>query len=355
MRVLVDVSHPANFHILKHLILRLQGEGHEVQVTARDKDVTLPLLDALNIPYACLCPRGRGLVGMAAELVRRNLRMLGVARRFRPDVLVASDAGVSIGPVGMALGVPRVVFDQADRAHLQRAVGLPFATVICTGEGYLSDHGARHVRFRGFLTQAYLDPRRFQPDPEVVRRAGINPDEPYTVLRLVAWESAHDVGRKGLGGDRLQQTINRLSRHGRVVLSSEAPLPEAFRSYANPVPVEHWHHMLAFAGLCLAEGGTVSVEASLLGTPAICLDTYDFGYLRVLDQKYGLIERAASPEAAIEAADRLLAMPNRRQLWQEKCRRLTAETDDVAEVMYRVVERTALQNQQRRSPHAHPM
>ena len=38
MRLLIDMGHPAHVHFFKHAIRVLEGRGHEVKVTARDKD-----------------------------------------------------------------------------------------------------------------------------------------------------------------------------------------------------------------------------------------------------------------------------------------------------------------------------
>ena len=161
------------------------GTGPTVMVASRAKDVTEALLDAEGIEHVCLTRLGRGLPGLGAELLLRTERLRRLAAGFRPDVLVAAEGGVSIGPVGAVLRRPRVVFAQVDLARLQNLLGLPLATTICTGTGYRIDHGRRQVRFRGFQAQAYLDPRRFRPDGEVLRRCGVDPDRPTAVIRLV--------------------------------------------------------------------------------------------------------------------------------------------------------------------------
>ena len=51
MRILFDMGHPAHVHFFKNAIWELEKQGHEVKVTARDKDVTLELLEAYGIPY----------------------------------------------------------------------------------------------------------------------------------------------------------------------------------------------------------------------------------------------------------------------------------------------------------------
>lgn len=347
MRALIDITHPVNVHFFKHLIWQLQGEGHEVLVTARDKDVAVELLSALGIAHVCISQRATGIAGMAKELVERNLRLLQVARKFRPDVMVAAEAGVSIGPVGAALGVPRIVFEQVDRAPLQRALGLPFATFICTGMGYLKDHGSRHVRFRGLLAHAYLDPRRFQPDPEPLRRAGVDPDEPYVILRRVRWSAMHDGGKKEMGWQELEQAIHRLGRYGRVWVSSETPLPESLKAHQNPVPAAHFHDLLAFAGVCVAEGGTVAVEAGVLGTPAVCCNSYDFGYLRALERKYGLIRRTNGFAEALDLAEELVGSADPRRTWRRKSARMFDESEDVLAFMRHMVERAAAKGRAR--------
>jgi predicted glycosyltransferase len=343
MRLLFDITHPVNVYFFKDLIRRFSQEGSQVLVTARDKDVTLELLSSFGIPHVPISRQQRGLLGMAKELFQRNLRLIGLARRFRPDVMVASEGGVSVGPVGMMLGIPQVVFDQVDIAPLQQLVGLTFARTICTSSSYRRHYGSRHVRFRGFLVQSYLDPRRFRPDLAAIRQAGIEPTQPLIVLRLVRWSASHDRqnSRKALATQRLVQAVDRLSRFGRVLISSEEPLPPSLAPHANPVPAIHLHSLLACASLVLAEGGTVGVEAGVLGTPAICFHTYDFGYLRALEQKYRVIRRVASSQEALDLAEVLLEQDDLRRRWSERAKALFEDTVDVAEVMYRLVAQAA--------------
>jgi uncharacterized protein len=340
MRVLFDVTHPANVHLLKHLIRRFRQAGNEVRVASRAKDVTEALLDAEGIEHTCLTRLGRGLPGLAAELVLRTHRLRRLAAAFRPDVLVAAEGGVSIGPVGVWLGRPRVVFAQVDRARLQNLLGLPLATTICTGTGYRLNYGKRQRRFRGFQAQAYLDPRRFQPDPEVLRRSGLDPERPLAVIRRVSWAAAHDVGRRGSPAKDLRLAVERLGRRARVVISSETPLPQALEPWRNPVPPHQMHHLLALAGVCVAEGGTVALEAGLLGTPAVTCNSYDFGYLKSM-QDLGLICRAEGVGPAMETAEQMLAEPGLKARWRAKAAELFASTDDVLEVMQQTIEETA--------------
>ena len=98
VRVLFDIVHPAHVHFFKYLHADLVAEGHETLVIAREKDVTLALLDEYQIPYTTVGRSGRtDRVGQARELIERDLTLYRAARRFRPDfVLTRNPAGVQV-------------------------------------------------------------------------------------------------------------------------------------------------------------------------------------------------------------------------------------------------------------------
>ena len=347
MRVLFDIVHPAQVHFFKQAIRQLKKEGHEVLVTARAKDVALELLDALGIEYLCLSRKGRGLWGMAGELVVRDVRLYRCALAFRPDVMVAR-VGISAGAVGALLGVPTVIFDDMEHARLQAAVGMTFATYICTGLGYYRNFGSRQVRFRGSPVLSYLSPKCFQPDPQRLRKAGLNPAERYMFVRLVGWGATHDVGRQGVQRAALEDAVERLSQYGRVVISSEERLPDSLSAYQNPVAPEHLHDLLGFATLSLVEGGTMAAESAVLGVPVICLGGYDFGYLRALEHEYGMIFRPGTFERGVAKARELFEDPDLARKWQAKRQKLLAQSDDVVEFMLAMIERAAREHPVRR-------
>ena len=129
----------------------------------------------------------------------------------------------------------------------------------------------------------------------------------------------------------------RLSRLARVVISSEGPLPQALEAWRCPVPPEGMHHLLAFAGVCVAEGGTVSVEAGLLGTPAVTCNSYDFGYLEAM-REAGLVRRADGLSQALDMAEAMLREEGLKDLWRRRAADLFASTDDVLQVLRQTVE-----------------
>lgn len=342
MRVLIEINHPSQVHFFKNLVFRLRARGDRVLVTARDKDVTLRLLRAIGIRHVCLSRQRSGLPAMAMELARRARKLVAVGRRFRPDVMVAR-GGATIGMAGVLVGVPRVVFDDTEHARLERALSLPLATCICTGEGYLGDQGRRQRRFRAVPVMAYLAPSVFEPDEAPLRQAGIDPHEPYVVLRAISWQAVHDQGVTRPGETVLHDAVDRLSRFGRVIVTSESPLPASLADHRNPIPVEHVHDLLAFASCYVGEGGSMASEAAVLGTPAIFCNPLraGCGCILHLEQHYGLVRTVDTLPDGLAVAEQWLGDPDLARTWRERRARLLADSEDVTAFMLRTLEKFA--------------
>lgn len=330
MKVLIDIVDTGHVQFFCPIIKQLIAEGHQIMVTARDKDITLYLLEKFEIPYESISRMERGLTGLALELVRRDFRLFKIVRQFKPDVILAQ-TGVSAGIVGFLSGIPTVVLEEAEHAKLQRMVSLPFVSRIMTGTGYLHDHGRKQRHFRGIWVQSYLKPGLFTPRKEPLLEAGVDPEKPYIVLRTVAWEAAHDVHHEGVDEQTLIETVERLKPYGRVLISAEKELPDSLKEHANPVCPEQIHHLLAFAKLYIGEGGTMAAESAVMGVPAIFCNPLKCGYLLALEKEYDLLYNVPSLRGGVQIAERLLKMEDLKDHWTRKSERLWDETDDIVD------------------------
>ncbi|MCE5341254.1 MAG: DUF354 domain-containing protein [Planctomycetaceae bacterium] len=337
MRAIVDISHPSQVHFFKNLILRFRKNGDKVLVTARGKDVTLDLLKNLNIKYICLSHQAGGMLSMLRELILRYVLMWIIVRRFKPDILIA-ETGVTIGLIGMLMRIPRIVEEDTEHAKLQRMLGLPFVSIIMTGLGYLGNHGKRERKFKGVWVQSYLNPEYFSPDASILTDAGIEIDKPFIVMRMVSWSAAHDKGLHGYSESQYLDIVEKLSKYGRVIISSEGQLPLSMAKYKIPVSPEKVHHLLAFAKLYIGEGATMAAEAAVLGTPAIFTNPLPLGYLQAMEQKYQLMYNCEDFDAGVVIAEKLLNTDNLKQLWQPRRKKLLDESEDINEFMFRIAE-----------------
>ncbi len=339
MRILVDMGHPGHVHFYKHAIWRLQKKGHQVLVSARDKDVTLALLDHYGFPYRTLSAIGHGRWGLAREFLLREWALLRLIREFNPDV-VTEIGGLFIAPVCRLLGKPSIVFTDSEHVAIDRYLTCPFASAICTPECFKRDVGQRQIRYAGYHELAYLHPNYFQPDPTVLADLGISAEEPYFVLRFVAWKASHDLGQEGFSLSFKREVVKTLSRYGKVFITSEAELPTEFESFRIHVPPHRIHDVLAFAWLYMGEGATMATEAGLLGTPSVYVSSLvgTMGNFEELKDRYQLVYSYRDPAEALRQAVQLLEQGDVKAEWRRRRERLLAEKIDVTQFTLEVIE-----------------
>ncbi len=335
MRVLFDIVHPAHVHFYRHLHDSLRAAGHETLVVARDKEVTLALLDAFGIPYEWTGHAGaKSNLARAGELVTRDIVLTRRAVRFRPDVvLTRNPAGVHAGRLVGAWTVYDSVDGKAAGVHFQ--LGAPLAHVITSPNWLDEDYGPRHRRYRGPKELAYLHPNWFRPDPGVRDELGVGPDEALFVLRFVANDAIHDADTVGLTEAQRVGLVERLAGLGRVVISAEGALPPSLEPHRHQLGPERIHHVLAAADLFVGDSGSMAAEAGVLGTPALRLSSWAgpvHGYLGRMERDYGLV-RCFSPDtlpAFEQALDDVLAdLPAAKAAAGQAAARLVADCDDV--------------------------
>lgn len=347
MRVLFDVVHPAQVHFFKNAAKILRNRGDKVLITAREKDVTVQLLEKLDLPCEVISrKKGSSVFSMAAELISRDIKLIRIAKRFKPDVMVAR-VGISAAFVAKLLAIPSVIFDDMETAWMQSSISLPFATYICTGLGYYRHFGKRHHRFKGSPVLAYLHENYFTPDPEPLIRAGLDPETGCTFIRLVSWGANHDFGKKAATTEQVESLIEKLTPYGRIVISSEQQLPRHLTEYASPLPPEQLHNLLAFANLAIVEGGTMAAEAAVLGVPVVCLNSYDFGYLRALENQYRLVTRPGSFAEALNIAQSLLARGDTKEVYRQRQRKMLEESEDVTRFQIDMIEKAAREHKKK--------
>jgi hypothetical protein len=290
MRVLFDIVHPADVHFFKHTVRRLSAEGHKVLMTSRIKDVVVQLLSELRLPHQIVSQQGSGPLGLVAELGRRDLAMLQLARSFQPNVLVGNNSP-SVAHIGAALGIPSIIFDDTELNKYARILYRAFVTEIHTPHCYRHDLGAKQLRYPGYHALAYLHRDDFQPDPALLGAYGLSPGEPYFLLRFVRWGSSHDIGMRGLTHAEKEELVDLARGYGQVMISAEDKLPESLEQYRFPMRAADIHQLVAGAAGLLGESATMCSEAACLGVPSMLLDPYGRGYTDELQSKYGLMIR----------------------------------------------------------------
>lgn len=288
MRVLVDILHPAHVHVFKHFRSEMIERGHDVLVTSREKDVTTELLESYRIPHDLLSAQRRGL-RLATELAVRTARLTRLARNWKPDVMTGI-MGPSITLAGQLLRIPSVVLYDTEIATATNAWVYPLASAVITPSSYKGPVRGRHFVYEGSHELAYLHPARFKPSVDVVTQFGLKHSEPFSIVRFVSWTASHDRKLRGLEPDHQRQLVERLSAFGRVLISSEEPLPKDLEDLRLRGPIHLVHDLMAYATVFLGESATMASEAATLGRPTFYIAEESRGYIDELHDA-GLLRR----------------------------------------------------------------
>jgi len=307
MRVLFDIVHPAHALFFKNAIEQLRSEGAEIAIASRHKDVTADLLDSWGFDHRPITRAGAGAPQLAIELVKRDVAVWRMARKFRPDVM-AGFGGVAISHVGKLLGIPAISFYDSDNAALQTALTWPFVTHVYTPESYAGPLPAgRHSHFAGPKERAFLE--NFEPDLATAKRCGFDETRDNFLVRTVSWNANHDLGKAGWSAETLRQLVAQLSRHGRVHISAEGDLPDDLAAHAYAGRPADLHHLMALCRGYVGESLTIARECAMLGVPAVTQCSDINGISRELEDE-GLVIglRGGGEKDLLEAVARMLAI-----------------------------------------------
>ena len=333
-RILFDIVHPAHVHFFKNILWGLERLGHQTAIAARDKEVTLALLDHYRLPYQSISEAGGVTLWQRFnELAVRDWRLWRLCRSFRPDLICTRNP--SGAQVAWLYGVPGL-FDTDDgpKIGMHYSLAAPFARSITTPACLRESCGPKQVRYPGYKQSAYLHPDHFTPDPAVREWLGVGAEERYFIVRFVAMNAIHDRTELGLGLVEKTEVITRLQRHGRVFISSEGALPDHWKPLELRLPVHRVHDALAFADLLVGDSQTMAMEAAYLGTPSLRVSTMLFtSNLDELEKKYGLVHSFAPTDtgAFFDKLDALLNDPRAKRAVVDGHARMLRETVNVAQ------------------------
>ena len=333
MKALLSIDHPAWAHQFRHIVAAVNARGGQVMTLAVEKDGDTELLRQYGIPYV-LSARSTG-----KNIVEKGLLFLGLcvehswrALRFRPDVLIGR-ASPMMAVAAWVSRRPHLVFEDTEVSKFSLRICRRLSTRILTPRTFLTDLGPRQVRLDTYKELFYLHPSVFTPDRQALRDCGFDPDEPYVLVRFVAWNASHDIGRRGLDDAGKVALVRRLEAYARVYVSAEGELPAQLEANRLRTPFHMAHHVLAFARLVFSEGATMASEAAVLGTHALYVNTIVSGTTREQSERYGLLynfnEGGDRYERAAAQAEALLRQSDLEQQGQAKREKLLAEKVDI--------------------------
>lgn len=335
--ILIDINHPAHVHFFKNLIWELQYRGHKVLVTASQKEMTQELLDNYHIPYVNMGSYGNSIWEKVFKIPVMLGRMFKVCLKFKPDIFLGI-ASSRAAQTAFILRKPCYLFD--DTAYcLNVWLYLPFVTKVYTPDCFKIKLGHKQVRYPGYHQLASLHPKRFHPDPTVLKKCGLSLNKRFFIIRFISWKAAHDIFSHGFSDKGKKKLIRILSKYGQPIITSEAILPKELEMFKMKIPPEQIHHLLYYADLVVSEGGTMASEAAVLGTPAFFVSSLLADTLVEQSQKYGLISTFHNEGKALVALAEFVKKENLKSVWRQKRDKMIQDKIDVTKFLIDIVEK----------------
>ena len=343
MRILVFANTPAHVHLYRHTVDRLEDAGHDVRVLTREYACTTDLLEFFDMPYRVYGGHGTdrySKLRFARELGGQVVTIGREARRFDPDVIFGR--GPYAAYAGTLTRTPVVLVLDDEPGDFNYAVSRPFADCILSPAVTRRDLGDAHYTFEGFKECAYLHPDVFERDEGVREYLGVDPDEPYVLVRFNALDALHDATLEGFKPEQRRDLIERLSEHATVFVSDEGDDMDledlSARSYdLHPALI---HDAMAEASLLVADTGTMATEAALLGTPAFRYrgtDDHEYGEFQELERA-GLAEQFDEYESVRARSLEVLTDDDAAARWQRRREAYVADLVNLSDLLVEVAE-----------------
>lgn len=360
MNVLIQLSHPAHFHLYKIVAKNLMEDGNKVLFVIKSKDILETLLQNAGLPYVNInqhAHRGSKF-GILWDMFVREWRIIKLCRKHKIDLITGSTPETA--HVSWLLRIHGVNTGEDDLDVVPAFKKIAGPVIQCFVAPDPCDAGPvenRTAHYPGYHELAYLHPNHFTPDPKIVEAYGIDTSKPYFVMRFASLNAHHDSGIKGINTEIAERLVKILEPFGTIYITSERPLESQFEQYRIKINPLDMHHVMAFASLYIGDSQTMAAEAGVLGVPFVRFNDFvgRIGYLRELEDVYELgygihatqlkseelIRRAdgsAQPsgvEELYKRVEQLVSMPSdeRRATFQSRRQKMLSEKIDCAKFL----------------------
>ena len=316
VRVWIDLTNSPHVLVMRPVIERLEADGHEVAVTARDFAQTLELCERLGIEHTAIGHhRGGRMAAKATGLASRTGALVRWARNRPGRFDVALGHGSNDVTVAAALlRIPSSTMFDYEWATIQHNVNCRLARAVVVPEAIPPERLARYGasrklrRYEGLKEEYYL--ADFEPDPAALSQLGLDAGRPIVVVRTPPELALYHRFESDVFGAVLERLRVAGERDGvqTVVLprvASQRASLAAIPEFVVPERAIDAQSLIAAASLVISAGGTMNREAVALGTPVYTTFQGRMGAVDerlIAEGRLHVLERAAELEIPDSAA-----------------------------------------------------
>ena len=274
MVVLIDIGHTPQLNFYKQLIIQLAALGNQVYVAVLKRG-RLPKIaqhELGEIENVIVVPIGRHRMNKISAILESNvLRLIQLAVwsiNKHIDIVISNGAIANI--VGWLHRIPCYAFGDDPQTWDYRP-----KLFFCNQSNYCIYESDKPLSPKAIILRctkewAYLAPKYFTPNPQVLEKYGVRPKE-YVFLREV---SVGTVNYAGQASGAILGIQDLIPKDKKVLFSLE----EKDKRHLYPKdwillqePIEDIHSLIYYSAGLVSSGDSMAREAALLGVPAYYL------------------------------------------------------------------------------------
>ena len=342
MNILIDIGHPAHVHKYLNLIIELDRKGSNIIVTTKNVNTIIVLLEKYNIEYINIGDKYDSLLGKCYKQIIYAIKLLRIVKKHNITLLIG---GITCAHVSKLCNARSLIFDDDDDEVEPLFVkdAHPYCDTLLSPESLRNKRKKKDTIFySGFHELAYLHPNRFKPDPAILDEVGLKPGELFFIMRYNVFKAHHDIGIRGLSLKQKQKLIKILKSYGKIFITTEREIEPELKQYQLKISPEKIHSLIYYATMLVGDSQTMTSEAAVLGTPAIRMNSFvgRISYLEEEEHKYRLTYgfKPDQFDQMMLKIEELLEMPNLKQEWQERRKKMLSDKIDVTAFMVWFVE-----------------
>ncbi|MEM7161461.1 MAG: DUF354 domain-containing protein [Bacteroidota bacterium] len=331
MNILIDIGHPGHVHLFKNYYQIMKNEGHNVLFTTREKECSVALLKAYNLPFENLGKPKKGIVKKLLGLFLFGKKIYQISKKHKID-LYLSVSSMYAAHVSFIRGKKHIVLDDTEHSRFEHMLYKPFSDLLVNPRVFEKDFGKKQIRYDGFHELAYLHPYNFKADSSIFQYLGIDENEAFSIVRFVSWNAGHDLKQVGLSLEQKIEVVKKIAQKSKVFITSEGDLPNELRKYQISIAPERMHDALSFANLYVGEGATMASECAMIGTPAIYINSLDAGTLKA-QSEMGLLHSFRDYKGVPNQIESILSDKNSKEKYRQKANIIMRQKVDLSQFL----------------------
>ena len=306
MRILIDIGHPGHVHLFRPFAQKMKNKGHDILFTCRQKEFEIELLEAAKFNFISFGKHYKTKIGKLWGLFKFDYMLFFTAMKFKPDIFL-SHGSIYAAHVAFLFKKPHISMEDSGNME-QIRLYLPFTQTVLTPFELQQELGNKQIRYHSYHELAYLNPKYFRPNKDILKILGVTENEKYALLRFVSWDATHDIGQGGFTSQQKEEIVCFLSARIKLFISAEGNVPESFKEYLIKIKPDQIHDVLYFADFVVSEGATMASESGVLGTPAIYVNSLSRCYNED-QEKYGTVFNFRNGNGVLEKIKEFINTP----------------------------------------------